>query len=85
MTYSGSDRWRNNPVTDADRTERESSKQEQTLEMTENPDTGGEPVTLGRCTECWQVYPAQLSGDGLRPIGTDGTCNCGNDEFEPSP
>lgn len=47
-----------------------------------NPDTGGEPETFGQCTECGEVYPAQRSDEGgLRPIGNDGVCECGGEEF----
>jgi hypothetical protein len=46
-------------------------------------DTGGEPETLGRCTECGEIYPVQREDGELRPIGTDGVCECGNDRFEP--
>lgn len=46
--------------------------------------SGGEPETFGQCTECGAIYPAQNpTDDTLRPVGTDGTCDCGNDEFEP--
>ncbi|WP_411715636.1 hypothetical protein [Natronomonas sp.] len=35
------------------------------------------------CTSCEETDPAQGSkADRSRPIGTDGTCSCGNDEFE---
>lgn len=52
--------------------------------MGRKTETGGEPETFGRCTECGTIYPIQATeGDGLRPVGTDGTCDCGNDEFEP--
>ena len=38
---------------------------------------------LGECTECGNMYPAQKTEDGdLRPVGTDGTCTCGNEKFE---
>ncbi|MCD2201433.1 MULTISPECIES: hypothetical protein [unclassified Halobacterium] len=46
-------------------------------------DTGGSPDVIVGCTDCSSTYPAQQAGDGYRPIGTDGTCDCGNDEFEP--
>lgn len=50
--------------------------------MTEEPGSGGEPQQFGRCTQCSHVYPVQSTEDGgLRPIGTGGTCSCGNDEF----
>ena len=48
----------------------------------EEPESGGEPQTFGQCTECGTIYPAQTARNGeLRPVGTDGTCSCGNDEF----
>ena len=48
----------------------------------EKPESGGEPQTFGQCTECGTVYPAQIAPSGeVRPVGTDGTCHCGNDEF----
>ena len=51
---------------------------------TESPRSGGDPQTIGYCTECRTIYPVQTTPDGsLRPVGTDGTCTCGNDEFEP--
>lgn len=49
----------------------------------EGPDGGGEPQALGKCTECGSTYPVQHEDGGLRPIGVTGTCECGNDEFEP--
>ncbi|SDQ42798.1 hypothetical protein [Halopelagius longus] len=51
--------------------------------MTEEPRTGGEPETFGRCVECGEVYPVQESDDGLRPVGTGGSCACGCEAFEP--
>jgi len=52
--------------------------------MDDEPNTGGEPETLARCDRCGQVYPAQRTGTGaLRPIGTAGSCGCGNDSFAP--
>jgi predicted nucleic acid-binding Zn-ribbon protein len=42
---------------------------------------GGEPQTVAQCTACGRVYPAQADDGRLRPIGTEGTCECGNDEF----
>ncbi|NHN46934.1 hypothetical protein G9464_04900 [Halostella sp. JP-L12] len=48
----------------------------------EDPGSGGEPQTFGQCTECGTIYPVQTVRNGeLRPVGTDGTCSCGNDEF----
>ncbi|WP_168192926.1 MULTISPECIES: hypothetical protein [Halostella] len=52
--------------------------------MERKPEAGGIPQTFARCTECGTIYPAQLTDDdNLRPVGTDGSCSCGNDEFEP--
>jgi hypothetical protein len=48
----------------------------------DGPSTGGEPTLLGVCTDCGRAYPTQADADRLRPIGTDGNCRCGNDEFE---
>lgn len=51
-------------------------------QIEENPSTGGKPQTIGRCTECEAIYLVQTEkDDDLRPIGTDGSCGCGNDEF----
>ena len=51
----------------------------------EKPSTGGEPEQLAKCTECGELYLAQVSAENnLRPIGVDkGTCACGNAEFLP--
>lgn len=47
--------------------------------------SGKHPDTLGRCTECGHVYALQeIDGEKFLPKGTDGTCTCGNDEFEPT-
>ncbi|PSQ21961.1 hypothetical protein BRD06_10505 [Halobacteriales archaeon QS_9_67_15] len=43
---------------------------------------GGEPEAIGQCTECGEVYAVQHEDGDLRPIGTDGVCECGNDVFE---
>jgi hypothetical protein len=53
------------------------------MKSEEEPSSGGEPSRLGICTDCGRVYPVQTDADRLRPIGTDGNCRCGNDEFEP--
>lgn len=51
--------------------------------MCEDPVSGGDPDALGQCTRCGRIYPVQRREDGaLRPIGIDGSCRCGNDEFE---
>lgn len=51
----------------------------------DEPSTGGEPTLLGICTNCGRAYPIQTDADRFRPIGTDGSCRCGNDEFEALP
>lgn len=50
----------------------------------ETPSHGGQPQKVGRCTECGEIYPAQVtSNNQLRPVGRkDGTCLCGNAEFK---
>ncbi|SIR32798.1 hypothetical protein SAMN05421858_2271 [Haladaptatus litoreus] len=49
------------------------------------PENGGEPTVIAKCTECGDIYPAQEATDGnYRPIGTNGSCNCGNRDFEPA-
>jgi len=36
------------------------------------------------CTNCGKAYPGQeLEKESYRPIGTDGTCSCGNVKFKP--
>lgn len=51
--------------------------------MDEKPKSGGDPQTLGKCTECGKVYPVQKTADNeIRPIGTNGGCQCGNTAFE---
>ena len=51
--------------------------------MANNPSTGGTPEAFGKCTECGAIYPVQSNENGeYRPVGTDGTCDCGNDRFE---
>lgn len=47
------------------------------------PDGGsGNPQTFGKCTECGHIFVAERTKNGgLYPIGTDGTCSCGNTEF----
>lgn len=49
----------------------------------EEPASGGDPEGIGRCTRCGNTYAIQDENGELRPIGTDGKCDCGNDEFEP--
>ncbi len=44
---------------------------------------GNDPTVFARCTDCANIYPAQEKTNGnFRPVGTDGSCNCGNAEFE---
>jgi hypothetical protein len=46
------------------------------------PDTGGTPDGFAECTECGTIFTAHITKEGdLRPIGTDGVCECGNAEF----
>lgn len=43
---------------------------------------GTTPEHLGKCTACGEIFAVHQNNDGsLHPAGTDGTCNCGNDEF----
>lgn len=50
----------------------------------ETPSHAGQPQKVGRCTECGEIYPAQVTSDNdLRPVGRKGgTCLCGNGEFQ---
>lgn len=53
-------------------------------EARDGTETGDEVALVGECTECGQVYTLQRGADGdVVPLGTDGKCRCGNDEFEP--
>lgn len=83
MTHANDDDGRRTGATETIREKWMSHRRDQ--ETAESPETGGEPTTLGRCTDCGEIYPIQQSEDGLRPVGTDGTCNCDNDRFEPVP
>jgi hypothetical protein len=52
--------------------------------MSKSPKSGGTPETFGKCTNCGSIYSVQCGDDGdMRPVGTDGACACGNDEFAP--
>ena len=51
-------------------------------DVQDGPDSGGKPETIARCTACGSTYAAQYEDGELRPIGTDGTCECGNDTFQ---
>lgn len=51
--------------------------------MSDGRDSGGVPTKLGACTDCGATYPIHGKEDTWHPIGTDGTCTCGNDEFAP--
>lgn len=43
---------------------------------------GGSPNGIAQCAECEEVYPMRRTASGdLHPVGTDGRCICGNDEF----
>lgn len=38
---------------------------------------------LGRCTECGAIFAVKVTNDEEAvPIGTDGTCSCGNPVFD---
>jgi hypothetical protein len=53
--------------------------------MAQKSTTGATPHTVGQCTNCGKVYPLRRTDDGgFRPIGQDGTCSCGHDEFSES-
>lgn len=44
---------------------------------------GVDPEHIVRCTDCERVYTGAItSAEEIHPAGTDGTCACGNDEFE---
>jgi len=50
----------------------------------DDPATGDGPEAFARCSRCEHVHAARRTADGdLRPVGTDGECVCGHDEFEP--
>lgn len=52
--------------------------------MPEQRDSGGNPQTIGQCTDCGKVYGARRRPNGdLYPVGRDGACQCGSIEFEP--
>jgi hypothetical protein len=51
--------------------------------MSEGDEAGGQPTKLGECAECGQTYPIHRTDEGWHPVGTDGTCACGNDEIVP--
>lgn len=40
-----------------------------------------ETESLGRCTECGTAYPLYRESEKWHPVGTDGSCQCGNREF----
>ena len=63
----------------------ESPKHDQPDADEENePNSGGDPVGVGMCVECKEIYPVQKTERGeLRPIGVGGSCKCGNTEFLP--
>ena len=46
---------------------------------------GGEPTGFAKCIDCRSIYLVQEKTDGVyRPIGmANGSCSCGNGEFEP--
>lgn len=40
------------------------------------------PRRIIRCAGCGKIYTGRESDHGLYPVGTDGTCVCGNSIFE---
>lgn len=46
-------------------------------------ETSGTPAKLGQCTRCGKTYPIRYADASWYPVGTDGTCICGGDEFVP--
>lgn len=49
----------------------------------DGPDTGGEPTVIAECVECGHIYSAQeTEDDEYRPVGTDGACQCGSNDFK---
>ena len=40
-----------------------------------------ETDALGKCTECGKTYAVFRAEEDWHPVGTDGTCSCGNGEF----
>lgn len=52
------------------------------MESDESDSRGLDPGEILECTECGRIYSgAKTSDGGVHPAGTDGSCNCGNDEF----
>jgi hypothetical protein len=50
-----------------------------------SPDGGGDAdeTAIALCVDCGRPYVVEPVEDrGLHPIGTDGRCRCGNDDFE---
>lgn len=44
---------------------------------------GIDPEELVRCIDCDHVYTGAVTqAEEVHPAGTDGACNCGNEEFE---
>lgn len=44
---------------------------------------GVDPEHIVRCSECERVYAGAITAaEEIHPAGTDGSCRCGNDEFE---
>lgn len=52
--------------------------------MAVHRDSGGNPETLGICTDCGNAYSVRRRPNGdLYPVGNAGRCACGNNDFEP--
>ncbi len=48
----------------------------------ETSDLGMNPEALGQCTKCGKLYPVlKTEREELHPVGTDGSCKCGNTDF----
>ncbi|PSQ01706.1 hypothetical protein BRC94_03190 [Halobacteriales archaeon QS_5_70_17] len=46
-------------------------------------DDESERRELGQCTECGAIFAVEVTNEGEAvPIGTDGTCSCGNPVFD---
>lgn len=49
----------------------------------EDAEKGLAPEELVRCNECGPVYTgAVVRAEQVHPAGTDGKCECGNEEFD---
>lgn len=53
--------------------------------MDEGSDRSGAAARLGECEQCGATYPLRRAADGWEPVGIDGECDCGSEEFTPFP